>query len=183
MARVNAGLVVLAAGEGRRYGEAAKQLHPVGGRPMLDVVLATAAASGVVPRVVVLGARAEQILAAVDLHGAQAVVCKEWRDGQAATLAAGLVALGDVDAALVVLGDGPHLAAEAIGRVLAAFDPAEPGVVRAASYGRGRSHPVLLPRQVWALLPQSGETPARSLPARLVDCSDLPEPGDVDYAD
>jgi hypothetical protein len=42
---------------------------------------------------------------------------------------------------------------------------------------------VLLPRRVWSRLPRRGETQARSLPARLVDCSDLPEPGDVDYAD
>jgi molybdenum cofactor cytidylyltransferase len=183
VAHVNAGLVVLAAGEGRRYGHAAKQLHPVGGRPMLDVVLAAAAASGVEPRVVVLGAHADQVLAAIELHRAQPVICEEWAGGQAVTLAAGLAALGDVDAALVVLGDGPHLAGEAIARVLAAYDPAEPDAVLAATYGRGRSHPVLLPRRVWSRLPLSGETPARSLPARLVDCSDLPEPGDVDYAD
>jgi len=54
--------------------------------------------------------------------------------------------------------------------------------VRAADYGHGRSHPVVLPRAVWDRLPQRGETPGRTLEATLIDCRDLPEPGDVDYA-
>jgi len=33
------------------------------------------------------------------------------------------------------------------------------------------------------LLPSTGETPGREVPVRLVDCGDLPPPGDVDYPD
>jgi hypothetical protein len=40
----------------------------------------------------------------------------------------------------------------------------------------------VLPRAVWPLLPVTGETPGRGLAATLIDCSDLPDPGDVDYA-
>jgi hypothetical protein len=41
---------------------------------------------------------------------------------------------------------------------------------------------VVLPRACWAALPEAGDTPGRDLEATLIDCSGLPEPGDVDYA-
>jgi len=168
--------IVLAAGAGRRFG-GAKQLHEVDGRPMLELVLAAVERSGIETRLVVLGARADEILAAVPLHGAHPVVCAGWEDGQAASLRCGLDALpAEITEALVVLGDGPRLDPAAIARVSVGHG------VRAADYGHGRSHPVVLPRAVWSALPRTGDTPARALPATLVDCSDLPEPGDVDYA-
>jgi CTP:molybdopterin cytidylyltransferase MocA len=173
--------VVLAGGAGRRYG-GAKQLHDVGGRPMLERVLSAVAAASVSDRVVVLGARADEVLAAVDLHGSRPVVCDGWESGQAASLRCGLDALElTVAAALVVLGDGPGLHAQALARVADAWD-GRPGSVLAADYGNGRSHPVLLPRAVWADLPATGEAPGRELPVDLVNCRDLQAPGDVDYA-
>jgi molybdenum cofactor cytidylyltransferase len=175
------GAVVMAAGAGRRFGGEIKQLHPDRGRPMLEVVLATMAASGIEPRVVVLGAHADEVLAAVDLHGSRPVVCTDWADGQAASLRCGLAALApDVDGALVVLGDGPGLDPRAVERIAGA-DPGEPPSAVAADYGNGRSHPVLIPRVLWGDLPSTGETPGRALPTRLVDCRDLVAPGDVDY--
>jgi CTP:molybdopterin cytidylyltransferase MocA len=174
-------VVVLAGGAGRRYG-GAKQLHDVGGRPMLERVLAVVGAASVGDRVVVLGARAEEVLAAVNVHGSRPVVCDGWEAGQAASLRCGLDALEpSVTAALVVLGDGPGLQAEALARVADAWD-GRPDSVLAADYGEGRSHPVLLPRAVWGTLPAVGEAPGRGLPAELVDCRDLQAPGDVDYA-
>ena len=89
------------------------------------------------------------------------VVCERWRDGQAASLQAGLQALPEqVSEALVVLGDGPGLSPDAVRRV------AEGSGLRAADYGSGRSHPVVLPRRWWPLLPDAGDTPGRRLPAR-----------------
>jgi CTP:molybdopterin cytidylyltransferase MocA len=168
-------VVVLAAGEGRRFG-GAKQLHPIRGRPMLEHVMKAVATSGIDLRVVVLGARADTILERVDLHGATPIVIANWRQGQATSLRAGLAALPErVTKAVVVLGDGPNLSPQAMTRVLAAGDGA-----RAADYGNGRSHPVVLPRLVWPALPEIGETPGRALDVLLVDCRDLPPPGDVD---
>jgi nicotine blue oxidoreductase len=158
--------VVLAAGAGRRFG-GPKQLHLIEGITMLERVLIAIERSQIATRLVVLGARAEQITAEVPLHGAIAVVSPRWADGQAASLRT----------ALVVLGDGPRLDPRAIRRTAAAGHG-----VRAADYGRGRSHPVVLPRACWTALPEVGDTPARHLEARLIDCRGLPEPGDVDYA-
>ena len=175
------GAVVLAAGEGRRFG-GRKQLHPVDGVPMLERVLLAVAAGGVGERVVVLGAHAGDILAAVDLHGARAVVCEAWRDGQAASLHAGL---GGAPAG----GFGPgarrarrRAGARPCGRRADGRGPfgdarrSRPTTAPAArtpSWSRGRSGDEI---------PRHGETPVRPLGADLVDCRDLRAPGDVDYA-
>ena len=120
---------------------------------MLERVLLAVAAGGVDERVVVLGAHAGDILAAVDLHGARAVVCEAWRDGQAASLHAGLGALPEAsDRALVVLGDGPALDPAAVARMAAA--PSGPRAL-AADYGGGRSHPVVVPRPLWDQIPRA----------------------------
>ena len=173
--------VVLAAGEGRRFG-GLKQLHPVDGRPMLEGVLATLAQTGLEHRVVVLGSRAGTILERIDLHGAQPVVCDRWDAGQAASLDTGLSALPNtVGWALVVLGDGPGLDPRAVTRMTAAAQPQGEGIL-AADYGAGRSHPVLIPRARWGDIPDRGERPVRGLHADAIDCRDLTSPGDVDYA-
>jgi nicotine blue oxidoreductase len=173
--------VVLAAGEGRRFG-GLKQLHPVDGRPMLERVLDTLERTGPAFRVVVLGACAGTILERVDLHGAEPVVCDDWGAGQAASLHAGLAALPkDAGWALVVLGDGPNLDPRAITRMSEAARPGDARIL-AADYGTGRLHPVLIPRARWDKIPGRGERPVRSLEAEAVDCSDLTPPGDVDYA-
>jgi CTP:molybdopterin cytidylyltransferase MocA len=173
--------VVLAAGEGRRYG-GLKQLHPVDGRPMLEHVLGIVAAAGPEDRVVVLGARAGTILERIDLHGAQPVISDRWDAGQAASLHAGLAALPDeANWALVVLGDGPDLDPQAVRRVTSAARAGGTAIL-AADYGAGRSHPVAIPRARWPEIPDRGERPVRGLPADTVDCRDLAPPGDVDYA-
>ena len=59
-------VLVLAGGAGRRFG-GAKQLHEVDGRPMLERVVAIVNAAELGEVVVVLGARAGEVAAAVDL--------------------------------------------------------------------------------------------------------------------
>src|ERR1700744_6546648 len=75
--------VVLAAGAGRRFG-APKQLADLGGRPMLERVLAAIAAAPLDRAFVVLGAEAEAILERVDLRGTEAVIRVDWETGLSA---------------------------------------------------------------------------------------------------
>ena len=111
---------------------------------------------------------------------ARVVRCAEWEHGPGASLRCGLAALGaEVEAAVVVLADGPDLAPEAVERVIATWrEHGEPVV--AAAYGGERGHPVLLAHSAWETVPDEG---ARGLPALLVPCDDLGAPGDVDRAD
>jgi molybdenum cofactor cytidylyltransferase len=148
---VRVGGLVLAAGEGSRFG-GTKQLAELGGRPLLSYALAAMAV--LEPRVVVLGHDAEAILAAVSLQGARPVVCDDWQEGQSASLRAGIEALGDVDAAVVVLGDQPRITAAAVAAVVAAAAAAPGAAAARASYGGRPGHPVLLGRP---LLARAGE--------------------------
>ena len=111
---------------------------------------------------------------------ARVVRCAEWEHGPGASLRCGLGALGaEVEAAVVVLADGPDLAPSAVERVIGVWRArGEP--VLAASYGGERGHPVLLARSAWGTVPDEG---ARGLPVLLVPCDDLGAPGDVDRAD
>ena len=108
---------------------------------------------------------------------ARIVRCPEWELGGGASLRCGLRALADeTQAAVVLLADGPDLAAAAIDRVVEAWRNGA-GEVVAASYGGVRGHPVLLGRSVWGDVPDEG---ARALDPVLVPCDDLGAPGDVD---
>lgn len=109
-----------------------------------------------------------------------AVFCPEWELGPGASLRCGLAALDPaVEAAVVVLGDGPQLDPRAIDRVVAAWRSSGSERV-AATYGGVRLHPLLLARTAWADIPDEG---LRALHAEPVACDDLSPPGDVDFAD
>jgi CTP:molybdopterin cytidylyltransferase MocA len=156
--------VVLAAGAASRFG-APKQ------RVLVPEVLRRLRAGFDGDIVVVSGA-----------HGletdARVVRCPDWELGAGASLRCGLGALGaDVDAALVVLADGPDLDPRAVARIL---EHAGEAPVVAATYGGVRLHPVLVNREMWAGVPDDG---ARSLQALEINCDDLDPPGDVDFAD
>lgn len=173
------GALVLAAGEGRRFG-GTKQLAALDGRPLLEHALA--AVAGVSPRVVVLGHAADEIRAGVDLQGAEPVLCERWHEGQSASLRCGLQALAGADAVLVVLGDQPGVTAAAVDAVLAAAGDED--AVR-ATYDGVPSHPVLLRR---ALLDRAGELRGdsgfrdllRGARVREVEVGDLADPADID---
>jgi molybdenum cofactor cytidylyltransferase len=161
------GGLVLAAGEGRRFG-GTKQLASLRGRPLLEHALTAVAELS--PRVVVLGHEADAIRAAVDLHGARAVVCEGWREGQAASLRCGVAVLGDVDAAVIVLGDMPDVTPAAVAAVTAAAGGAEDAV--RGSYGGVAGHPVLLRRR---LLDRVGELRGDVGFRSLLECARIVE--------
>jgi molybdenum cofactor cytidylyltransferase len=174
------GGLVLAAGEGSRFAGGTKQLAELRGRPLIEHALA--AVAGLSPRLVVLGHAAEEIRAAADLQGAEPVVCEGWREGQAASLRCGVAALGDVDAAVVVLGDQPRITVEAVSAIVAATGR---GDAARATYRGTPGHPVLLGR---ALLDRVGELRGdvgfRDLLAQAdvhdVEVGGLADPADID---
>ena len=179
--RVRIGGLILAAGEGRRFG-ATKQTRRAtrppaararagGGRRPVD---RASSSSGTPP---------PRSARKVDLQGAEPVVCERWQEGQSASLRCGLEALRDVDAVLVVLGDQPGITAEAIDAVVLAAAGDEDAV--RATFDGVPSHPVLLRR---ALLARAGELAGDSgfrdllAGARVVEVEigHLADPTDID---
>jgi CTP:molybdopterin cytidylyltransferase MocA len=163
--------VVLAAGAATRFGGPKQQL-------LVDEVVDRAARAAVDEIVVVAGAHPLELSGAAG--GARVVHCAHWQRGPGASLRCGLDALSPaVEAAIVLLADGPDLAPAAVDRVVASWR-AEGGDVVAASYGGVRGHPLLVARAAWADAPEEG---LRVLTPRLVACDDLGAPGDVDTPD
>jgi CTP:molybdopterin cytidylyltransferase MocA len=176
------GGIVLAAGAGTRFG-GGKQLAWLDGRPLLEHAVRTMTSALVGRVVVVLGAEAEQVLAMVDLHGAEPVVCERWSKGQSASLACGLAELADCEAVVVTLGDQPRVSPDAIRRVIASRGGGAAAV--RATYGSGPGHPVLLERVLFDRLRNvTGDHGARNLlmsvQTREIPCDDLGNGADVD---
>jgi molybdenum cofactor cytidylyltransferase len=134
--------IVLAAGAARRFG-APKQLAGLDGRPLLQHALDAQAGAGLDERVLVLGARAEQVRAAVDARGARVVVCADWEEGMAASLRAGVAGLPAGAWAVVTLGDQPRIGAAVVRAVADAARATGEAAVRATYDGRP-GHPIAL---------------------------------------
>ncbi len=182
MSPARVGAVVLAAGGASRFG-GPKQLAALEGRPLVQHALD--AAAGLDEVVLVVGARADEILAAVRPGAARVVRCADWEEGMAASLRAGLAAL-DADWSVILLADQPGIGLGAVERVAAAAAGAAPGVeaVRGAYAGRP-SHPVALGRRLAAAAAGlRGDAGARALldPATtlLVEVGDVAHDADVD---
>ena len=151
--------LILAAGEGTRFGPDPKLLAQLAGRPLLEHAIAAQCAVPELERVVVvLGAHAEEIRGRVDFIRAEPVLCKHWSEGQAASLRRGLEELRGADKVLVTLGDQPLITR----RVLSRFVTEAPGT-RAVYNGRP-GHPVVLGHdQIDAVMSLSGDRGARDL--------------------
>jgi CTP:molybdopterin cytidylyltransferase MocA len=163
--------IVLAAGEASRFGSPKQRL-------LLPRVLERLRDASVDQIVIVQGAHELETPTDTVSQGApiRIAVAGEWIRGPGASLRAGLGVLGeDVEAAVVVLADGPNLSPRAVERVLAEWR--ERGGIVAASYGGGRGHPLVLGRADWGDIPLEG---LRDMAVRLVPCDDLGAPGDVD---
>jgi CTP:molybdopterin cytidylyltransferase MocA len=174
---VIAGLI-LAAGEGRRFGPEPKLLADLGGRPLLEYAIAAHSAVPALERiVVVLGSDAQRILDRVDFLDAEPVVCEDWREGQSASLRRGVQQLSGAQKVIVTLGDEPLITPQVIARFVDERVPAR------ATYDGRPGHPVSLARkQLAAVRELSGDHGARELlaGARMIECAHLCSGRDVD---
>jgi nicotine blue oxidoreductase len=162
-----------------------KALVELDGELLVSRALRVLADGGATPLVVVVGAAAAQVRAALP-RGVLAVEAHDWAQGMGASLRAGLAALAAVDspAALVHLVDLPGVTAAAVARLgsgAAADD------LRRACYAGRPAHPVLIGRSHWSAVAASaaGDTGARGYLAGhpalvLVECGDVADPEDVD---
>jgi molybdenum cofactor cytidylyltransferase len=170
--------LVVAAGSGTRFGaSSSKLLAPLEGRPLLEYAVAAQCAVEELERVVVvLGARAREVLAAVDFERAEPIVFDGWAAGQSASLKFGVAALSGASKVIVTLGDQPLITPALIRRFVG-----EPGGARAVFGGRP-GHPVVLgPRELAALPGLSGDQGARSLlEGPCIECGGVGAIRDVD---
>jgi CTP:molybdopterin cytidylyltransferase MocA len=173
------GGLILAAGAGTRFGgERSKLVADLDGRPLLEYAIGAQCSVAELERViVVLGAGAAGVLAAVDFLHAEPLICDQWREGQSVSLRCGLDALAQAEKVIVTLGDAPLITAAVIRRFLD-----QPPGARAVYHGRP-GHPVVLgPEHRRALAELSGDRGARDLleSGPEIECAQLCSGRDVD---
>jgi CTP:molybdopterin cytidylyltransferase MocA len=172
------GGLILAAGDGSRFGPDSKLLASLEGRPLLEWAVEAQCAVPAVERVVVvLGATAAEIIEQVDFRDAEPVVCQQWHRGQSASLRRGVGELHGADKVIVTLGDAPLVTPQVIARFVDESAPAR------AVYSGRPGHPVALgPAELAAIAGVSGDRGARDLleGARMIECGHLCSGRDVD---
>ena len=161
--------VVLAAGGASRMGELKQQL-PVGGQPMVRRVSEAVCAAGLAQVVVVVGAQAEAVTAALAGLPLDVVVNEAWAEGLSTSLRAGLGALRpEIQATFVVLADQPALTPGLL-RSLVAHYRATGAPLVVPFYQNRRGNPVLVDRRLFAEMQTiEGDRGARVLLARYQD--------------
>lgn len=179
--------LLLAAGGGRRMGMP-KALVALGGSLLVERGVALLAGAGCAPVVVVLGARADEVLARAELRPARPVVNPHWEEGLGSSLRAGLTALAGSTAGAVVvsLADQPLVGGQAVERLVAAWRGGAHAAV--ATYGGRPRNPVLLDRGLWDEVSDSaiGDEGARGFLRRAGDrvtpvaCDGTGSPDDLD---
>jgi molybdenum cofactor cytidylyltransferase len=163
--------VMLAAGAARRMGQP-KQLLAIDGRPLVRHAVERALAAPIAELIVVTGAAAPAVAAALDGLAVRCVFNPDYAMGQSTSLRVGaLAAPAPYDALLLLLGDQPFVDPAVITRLIDAWQ-AGAGAIVAPGYAGQRGTPVLFDR---ALVPElcavHGDQGARGIiaadPARV----------------
>ena len=157
--------IVMAAGRSTRMGARNKLLEPMDGVPMVRRAVMTALASRARPVLVVTGHMRGEVAAA--LAGLDVTLTHNplFADGMSTSLAAGIAALpGNIDGALIALGDMPGVLPAHLDRLIASFAPLEGRAICIAMHAGKRGNPVLFAAQFFAELKTiTGDTGARYL--------------------
>ncbi|WP_370741221.1 nucleotidyltransferase family protein [Thalassovita mangrovi] len=143
-------ILILAAGSSSRMGPGRdKLLEPVGGMPLLSLVIERAQSTGCPvftclpspahPRAALIGDRATPIWV------------PDADDGMGVSIRTGITALpDDIDAAMILPADMPELTAEDLKTVL---DQYQPGAIARGTGAAGKpGHPVIFPRSCFGML-------------------------------
>ena len=140
------GAILLAAGQGTRFGSEPKLLAPYQGEPLVRRAAQAALGSKARPVVAVLGAHAGVVRAALSGLDLLCVENPDFAAGLSTSLRAGLAALPpEVEAAIIVLGDMPRIAPAHLDALIAAYAGAQPRPCAVVPVHRGRrGNPVLI---------------------------------------
>ncbi len=157
--------IVLAAGRSQRMGSRNKLLAEVRGLPMVACVVDAALAAKVKSVVVVTGSRAQEVQQALSARSVVFCHNPDYKSGIASSLQCGLAAIdGQVDGAVILLGDMPLISAEQIDALIAEFDPNQERDIVAPVKDGKRGNPVLWSAHYFAAIQAlSGDSGARSL--------------------
>jgi molybdenum cofactor cytidylyltransferase len=178
--------LVLGAGGSKRLGRP-KQLLPYGDGTLLGHVVGVARECRFEQTIVAIGGHADEVRAAVDLSGVEAVVNEEYGEGCASSIAAALAVIDRrCELLVLMLGDQPGVSAETVAALRAGIGAAP---LAACRYDDGRGHPLAFARDTFgALADLHGDKGVwRLLDQRAAEVAEVPIAGptplDVDTAE
>ncbi len=156
--------MVLAAGGSTRMGRP-KMLLPLDGAPLVARAVWPLLEAGLSRVVVVVGAEADGVRAALPSDPAVVAVANpRWQAGMASSLRVGLAACAPADAVVVALGDQPSVTGAVVTRLLAA---ASGGPLVVSTHEDRVVHPILFGRELFAELEAlEGDVGAREVVRR-----------------
>lgn len=134
--------IVLAAGAAERMGRP-KQLLPLAGTTLIDVVVQRALASQLERLIVVTGSSHTAVAAAIAPREVEIAHNPRYVDGNLSSLGIGAAAAGDAEAVVILLSDMPGVAAETINGMIETWGRLRPWAA-VSSYANGEGHPLLL---------------------------------------
>jgi molybdenum cofactor cytidylyltransferase len=138
--------LVLAAGGSVRLGQP-KQLLPYRDTTLLDATIQVATACGFDQLLVTVGGASKAVQDVVDLSGVEVVVNQEFATGCSSSISAAIGAVDErTDGLVLMLGDQPGVAPDAVRRLIAEAAESPLGVCR---YSDGRGHPFWFHRDVF----------------------------------
>lgn len=170
------GAVILAAGASERFG-APKQLLELDGRPLVARAADAVLGAGASDVVVVVGAHAGRVRAALAGGAARIVENAGWREGMGSSIRAGVGAVAGADAVLIALCDQPFFTARAASRLVAEWK--RRGGIVAARYGGHAGAPAVFGKdylgELSLLRGDEGARKILAVNAGRVATVDLPE--------
>lgn len=136
--------VLLAAGESCRMGTVNKLGLPVDGVPLLRRTAQLLTCSGLSELVAVLGYQAGRVSALLSGLSVRTVYNESYREGQMASVTAGVTALQQpCDGVMICLADQPLLTVEDIDRLILVFCQRTQGSILVPTYNGERGNPII----------------------------------------
>lgn len=170
-------VLVLAAGAARRFGSP-KQLVRISGEPLLHRAVARACEVAGSAVTVVLGAHAAQLTPMLKHSPASVIVNRQWEEGLASSLRAGIAQLPPgCEAVMVTLADQAAITTFDLRRLVTEWRR-QPDMLVAASYDGHSGVPAIFPASCFSdLLGLRGDEGARLVLRRMADrCLRIPMP-------
>lgn len=145
-------VAILAAGESRRMGNP-KALLDYRGKTFVEHLVEVTRHPRVDPVRVVLGAKADEIRARVNVDPASIVVNSEWQSGQLSSIQAAIRSLpeGATEGLMLCPVDHPIVTRDLVAELIAAFDASKKSIVLPTYKGR-RGHPVIFRASLYSEL-------------------------------
>jgi len=156
--------VILAAGQGRRMGEP-KQLLPLGGKPMVWHVAATACQAGFDEVVVITGAYASAVKLVLQDLPVQVIYNENWAQGQSTSVKKAVQSITAEEQAVVfLLADQPLISSSLINELINSYHEINASIIMPRVLNQP-GNPVLFDLRVWrsALLQLSEDEGARQI--------------------